>query len=294
MQLQPVDVDDGTSPRSAKIVGTADAVLSSMVVGILHRRLLIHQVRVCADLLNDVINGTFDVGSVINRQKAHNQRFKAGALGGGKGKGKGKGGGGYWNPNSSPRTAAAAAASGRGGGLSGGNMGQQSLNYTTSMGFVPPQVMYTSQQMYAADQGMISPHMSAANPGGPIPPYLMYAAYQQQQQQHSPTGGPGLSATEIAMQMQQQQQQPRSASQPATGPGNNQYIQQQQPLNMPVSPQGVITPQQVMAVHQMLRREYEQQQQQQQQNRATPEAADTSTPAVDPNSSGGGDQEEPL
>ncbi|EER04684.1 conserved hypothetical protein [Perkinsus marinus ATCC 50983] len=97
VQLQPVDVEDGTSPRSAKIVGTADAV------------------RVCADLLNDVINGTFDVGSVINRQKAHNQRFKAGALGGGKGKGKGKGGGGgYWNPNSSPRAAAAAAASGRG------------------------------------------------------------------------------------------------------------------------------------------------------------------------------------
>ncbi|EEQ99155.1 conserved hypothetical protein [Perkinsus marinus ATCC 50983] len=269
VQLQPVEMEDG-SPRSAKVVGTADAV------------------RVCVDLLNDVISGAFDVSSVINRQKAHYQRLKSGTLGGGKGKGKGKGkgggggGGGYWNANNS------AAAGGPGGtamgGLgNGGNMvGQQNLNYPTSMGgFVPPQVMYSPQMFAAASQGMLSPHM-AATASGPIPPYLMsmFTGYQQPQQQQSPSGGPGISAAELTRQMQQ-----GSATQSASGgtaagaaSNSNQYLQQQQPpMNMPISPQGIITPQQVMAVHQTLWRG---QQQQQQQNEAAPEVSDTSTPTM--------------
>ncbi|KAF4747536.1 hypothetical protein FOZ62_025820, partial [Perkinsus olseni] len=269
VQLQPVAVEDG-SPRSAKVVGNADAV------------------RACVDLLNDVISGAFDVSPVIKRQKAHYQRIQAGVLGGGgkgKGKGKGGGGGGYWNTTSAAATAGGGAMGGGGppphplpgnAGGAGGLGQQQNPNYTASMGFVP-QVMYSPQQMFAANQGMLSPHVmpaTTANPGGPIPPYLisMYAGYQQQQQpQRSPSGGPGVSATEVTRQLQQQQQ--RSAPQPAattaSAATNNQYVQQQQaqqqqPLNVPMSPQGVITPQQVMAVHEILRREHHHQQQNQQ------------------------------
>ncbi|KAF4750467.1 hypothetical protein FOZ62_021598 [Perkinsus olseni] len=303
VQLQPVAVEDG-SPRSAKVVGNADAV------------------RACVDLLNDVISGAFDVSPVIKRQKAHYQRIQAGAMGGGgKGKGKGKGGG-YWNTSNAAAAAGGGAMGGGGGGgapphpLSGntaagggGGLGQQqNLNYTASMGFVP-QVMYSPQQMFAANQGMLSPHVmpatTTANPGGPIPPYLisMYGGYQQQQQQpqRSPSGGPGVSAAEVTRQLQQQQQ--RSAPQPAAASAatNNQYVQQQQaqqqPLNVPMSPQGVITPQQVMAVHQILRREHHHQQQQNQQAAPQEHGGAPETAATEANLNGDsaveGGREEP-
>ncbi|KAF4676706.1 hypothetical protein FOL47_005423 [Perkinsus chesapeaki] len=307
VQLQPVAVEDG-SPRFAKIVGSADAV------------------RTCVNLLNDVISGTFDVGPIIQRQKAHHQRTQgklspmgggnsnnnSGGVGRGKGKGKGVGGVGggsaYWTMNNASGLARPQAASGGGqqqqqqqqGPMQGGGGG---LGFpgpgapAAGMGFVP-QVMYSPQQMFAAASaaGMLSPHMAATGPspaltggGQPIPPYLisMYGGYQQQQQQQplqqqqggGAAGGDGMSKNT----RQQQQQQQRST------PGGGQMLnssnnvggqyqpgppppQQQQSASMPMSPQGVITPQQVMAVHQILRREQlqqrqQQQQQQQQQNR---------------------------